>query len=101
MRLSLLRRRSHSIPAPASSAAAKAITLFSGKAVPECSPRWAKPAGPGSSGSGPDGDDRIHFDRNAEWQHCYPDGAPRMAACLTEHVLHQLRSAIRDLGLVG
>ncbi len=45
---SAVRRRSHSIPAPTSSAAANAVRLFSTIAGARCSPRWAKPFRPGS-----------------------------------------------------
>ena len=89
-----------------SSAAAKAIRLFSGKAAPECSPRCAKPAGPGSSGSVAEAlvadlDDRIDLDRDAQRQHRHADRAAGMAPGLAEHLLHQLRRAVGDLGLVG
>src|SRR3982750_1324788 len=89
------------MPAPNSSAAANAIRLFSGNAVPEWSPRCAKPGGPASSGSGPDGDDRVHFDGHAERQDRNPDGAACMTAGFAEHVLHQLRGTVGDFGLVG
>ena len=103
--LSAVRRRSHSIPAPSSSAAAKATRLFSGNCDPSCSPRWANPAGPGQGdqnrGSGADRDDRIHFDGHAQRKNRDPDRAAGMASGLAEHLLHQLRSAVGDLGLVG
>ena len=76
-------------------------SVFSGTAEPKCSPRWAKPRGPGSRGSGPDGDDRIHFDRDSKRQNGNSDGAARVAAGLAEHVLHQFRRAIGDFRLVG
>ena len=52
---SAVSRRSHSIPAPDfQRRGERRCRLFSGKPEPWCSPRCAKPAGPGSSGSGAD-----------------------------------------------
>src|SRR6187549_1971776 len=95
--LSAERRTSHSMPAPKLSAARNAARLFSGTPEP-WSPRCANPIGPGSSRLGFDLNDRIHLDRNAEWQDRNADGRASVAADFTEHVLHQLRSAVGNLG---
>ena len=50
---------------------------------------------------GLDRDDRVDLDRDAERQHRDPDRAAGMAPGFAEHLLHQLRRAVGDLGLVG
>src|SRR4051794_10252894 len=89
------------MPAPKSIAPSNAASVFSGISKPECRPRWANPREPGSRGSGPDGDDRIHFNCNAERKDRNANGAPRMTAGLAEDFLHQLARAVGDLRLIG
>src|SRR4051794_7735500 len=92
---------SSSIPDPAAIAAAKAARLFSGRPGP-CRPRWAKGRAPRRSSSAClDLDDGIDLDRRPQRKHRHADRAAGVAAGLAEHLLHQLRRAIGDLGLVG
>src|SRR5512139_10407 len=93
------RRTSHSIPAPASSAARKAAMLFSGMPGP-WSPRCANPCRPGSNGSGADLDDRIHLDRDTEWKDRYANRRACVPAGFAEDLLHQLGGPVGDLRLV-
>src|SRR5688500_11927099 len=88
------------MPALISRAAPNAAILFSGTPGP-WSPRCANPIGPGSSGSASDLDDRIHLDRDAERKHGHADSGTGVASRFAEHFLHQLRSAVGDLRLVG
>src|SRR5688572_14884255 len=92
---------SSSMPWPAAIAASNAPRLFSGTPGP-CSPRWAKGRAISSASlSGLDRNNGVHLDRGAERQHRHADRAARVPPRFAEHPLHQFRSAVGDLGLVG
>src|SRR5688500_16693123 len=91
---------SSSMPCPAAIAASNAARLFSTR-PPPCSPRCANGLATSSASlSLLDGDDGIDLDRGAERQRRHADRGAGVAAGLAEHLLHQLRGAVGDLGLV-